>query len=166
MLKVTEYFAEREKTKGRFVWKVMVSQLVRLAHYPLGMLWIPSQKALNEGTLYYARLGFTNIETFRRFIEFKGELYRVSGRPDLINKGILYELKTYQYDKKKQIEIGWAQIMYYTWLTGLIDQRLVLFYRPTKKIVEMARVVTLKEAEKEVKRGLESYRLLRRIKSS
>lgn len=165
MKKVREYWTEREKVKGRFVHRVNVSSLVRLSYYPTGMLWIPSHRILTEGTLWHARLGFIDIEVYRRYVEYKGELYRVSGRPDTIKNGILYELKTYATGKAKQIKIGWAQLSYYTFLTGIEEQRLVLFYRNTRRIEEFARRVSMKDAKKEVLKGLRAYSALLKIKN-
>ena len=143
-------------------YRVGVRTLVDLLYSPQSILnrKIP-QSIAEEGNIIHLRLGYVGKETFKRFYAYGNYLIEVIGNPDKIDykEGCVEELKTYRSEigRKRQIERGELQLMFYSWLTGLNCAKLVLYDVSRNKIDVIKYSFKDEEIKKVVEKAVEKY---------
>jgi len=104
---------------------------------------IPNQflvNAVNKGTLVHSRLGYAQTQLFQRYLELDNKIFLIVGMPDKIetNPLVVIEFKTFHDNKSKKnnFKVAQVQVQVYSFITGIMKQRVDLFSNYYDKIVE------------------------------
>lgn len=96
--------------------------------------------AVNKGTLVHSRLGYAKTQLFQRYLELDNKTFLIVGMPDKIetNPLVVIEFKTFHDNKSKKnnFKVAQVQVQVYSFITGIMKQRVDLFSNYYDKIVE------------------------------
>ena len=96
--------------------------------------------AVNKGTLVHSRLGYAKTQLFQRYLELDNKTFLIVGMPDKIetNPLVVIEFKTFHDNKSKKnnFKVAQVQVQVYSFITGIVKQRVDLFSNYYDKIVE------------------------------
>ncbi len=100
--------------------------------------------AVNKGTLVHSRLhsrlGYAQTQLFQRYLELDNKIFLIVGMPDKIetNPLVVIEFKTFHDNKSKKnnFKVAQVQVQVYSFITGIMKQRVDLFPNYYDKIVE------------------------------
>ena len=96
--------------------------------------------AVNKGTLVHSRLGYAQTQLFQRYLELDNKTFLIVGMPDKIetNPLVVIEFKTFHDSKSKKnnFKVAQVQVQVYSFITGIMKQRVDLFSNYYDKVVE------------------------------